>query len=174
MKKIILHTGLIMLLADWQQKNNYREGKLGKFFSEHEKPFDRDGLILHENLFMILDCLRETVKVPVIINSAYRTEEEQKALQKTNAGAVDNSPHCWGFAVDIDTKNAEESECYAGILDRICKSKKIGHRLGYKSYAKNGSSFVHLDICPAMFGVGGAWEHLPKIPKAFKISGLVW
>lgn len=171
-RKIITQSGEIMPLAVWQQtkfsnKKGYDLTKISNFFSTKERSFNKENWLLHESLFDILDLLRSKVNKPIRINSAYRTEAEQRTLRKTNAGAVSNSPHCWGLAVDIDTENWEETKYFVVLLKEICKDLNLKVRLGYNQY-KSYASFVHLDLCPEVFGEGKIWEHLPNVPDAFR------
>jgi hypothetical protein len=168
MKKIITATGEIISLTDWQKRKGYIiNTQLGKYFSTAEKKLSGD-FILHEYLFLILDKLREYAKKPIIINSAYRTELEQRELQKNNEGAVSNSPHVWGLAIDIDTRNNKETENYVRILRIIANELNLKIRLGFTQYQKLGSTFIHIDVTPEMFGVGKPWQHFPNIPIAYK------
>jgi hypothetical protein len=167
MPKIITAKGEIIDLSIWQASKGYSSIQLGKYFSTTESKLSGD-FILHEYLFTILDLLREYVKKPIKINSAYRTEKEQKELQKINEGAVNNSPHCWGLAIDIDTISNKETARYLVILRKIAKELNLQIRLGWQQYEKLGSTFIHIDVCPEMFGTGKVWEFFPKIPIEYK------
>lgn len=174
MRKIITQTGEIVPLAVWQQKQGFEKGfdrsKLSEYFSTKERSFNKPTWLLHETLFHILDALRETVNKPIRINSAYRTQAEQMALRKVNEGAVLNSPHTWGLAVDIDTESDEETDLYVKFLKEIADRKGLEIRLGYEQYKKTSMTFVHLDVCPEIFGIGKAWELLPNVPNLFRKS----
>jgi len=172
MKKIITAKGEIISLADWQKSKGYEPTQLGKYFSTNEEKLSGD-FILHEYLFLILDRLREYAKKPIIINSAYRTELEQKALKEVNKGAATYSPHCWGGAIDINTRSNKETENYVKILRTIAKELGLQIRLGFTQYQKLGSTFIHIDVTPEMFGVGKPWQHFPNIPQVYK-SSIEW
>lgn len=172
MRKIITQSGEILPLLVWQQKQGFQKGfdvsKLSQYFSTKERSFNKPTWLLHETLFHILDALREKVAKPIRINSAYRTQAEQMALRKVNEGAVLNSPHTWGLAVDIDTESNEETDLYVSYLKEIANRKGLDIRIGYQQYKKTSMTFVHLDIAPEMFGVGKAWELLPNVPDLFR------
>jgi hypothetical protein len=175
MPKIITAAGEILNLTDWQKRKGYiLDTQLGKYFTTKENKLSGD-FILHEYLFLILDKLREYAKKPIIINSAYRTELEQRELQKTNKGAVSNSPHVWGLAIDIDTRNNKETENYVRILRIIANELNLKIRLGFTQYQnmKPAKTFIHLDVTPEMFGVGKPWQHFPNIPQVYK-SSIEW
>jgi hypothetical protein len=169
MKRIITSAGEIISLTDWQKRKGYTPTQLGTYFSTNEEKLS-GNFILHEYLFLILDKLREYAKKPIIINSAYRTEVEQRELQKTNKGAVSNSPHVWGLAIDIDTRNNKETENYVMILRIVANELNLKIRIGWQQYQKLGSTFIHLDVTPEMFGVGKPWQHFPNIPNVYKTS----
>lgn len=169
MQKIITAKGEIVSLADWQKRKGYAPTQLGTYFSTKEEKLSGD-FILHEHLFTILDLLREYVKKPIRINSAYRTEKEQKELKETNLGAATYSPHCWGLAIDLDTVSNIETLRYVILLRRIAKELNLKIRLGFTQYQNMTppKTFIHLDVTPEMFGVGKVWEFFPNIPSAYK------
>ena len=171
MKKIITAAGEIISLADWQKRKGYSSIQLGEYFSTTENKLSGD-FILHEYLFTILDLLREYVKKPIHINSAYRTELEQKELQKNNKGAVTNSPHVWGLAIDIDTISNRETARYLVILRKIAKDLNLQIRLGWRQYQNMtpAKTFIHIDVTPEMFGDGRPWQHFPNIQQVYKNS----
>ena len=169
MSKIITAKGEILDLAIWQKSKGYEPTQLGKYFSTNEEKLSGD-FILHEHLFTILDKLREYAKKPIRINSAYRTAAQQKELQKNNEGAVNNSPHVWGLAIDIDTRSNKETENYVKILLIIAKELGLQIRLGFTQYQNMtpAKTFIHLDVTPEMFGKGKVWEFFPNIPNVYK------
>ena len=148
MQKIITAEGEILDLAVWQKQKGYSENQLGTYFSTKENKLSNESWYLHEYLFLILDKLREYAQKPIIINSAYRTSAEQKELQKNNEGAVNNSPHVWGLAIDIDTKSNRETETYVRILRIVAKELMLKIRIGFTQY-KNMTppkTFIHIDV----------------------------
>jgi hypothetical protein len=174
MSQIIFSNGQVLSLADWQKIKGYSGRQLGTYFKVGEKGFGNKGFdkpfLIHELLFVILDALRAKVNKPVTINSAYRTVTEQKELRKTNKNAALNSPHTWGLAVDIDTVSNQQTFEYVNYLRAIAKDLGVQIRLGYKKYQnmEKPQTFIHLDVCPEMFGEGKVWERLPNVPIDFR------
>ena len=171
MRKIIKKNGEIISLNDWQKEKGYAiQTMLGKYFSTNEKPFSIENWLLHESLFDVINELRERVGLPIKINSGYRTIEKQKELQKTNAGAVSNSPHTWGLALDIDTKTNAQTDAYVEILRQISIDLDIKIRIGWQQYKGLKETFVHIDVAPEMFSIVKSWEFLPNIPNVYKLK----
>lgn len=164
MRKIILVTGEIVPLNVWQKSKSYSESQLSKFFSLKERTLKNPDWVLHESLFDILDELRTEVGKPIRINSGFRSVEHQEVLRKTNKGAVANSPHTWGLAIDVDTVSNGQSDAYAKLILDISKSKNIAVRVGWQQYKRFHETFVHFDVAPEMFGKGKIWEK--EVPKA--------
>lgn len=164
MRKIILATGEIVPLNVWQKSKSYSESQLSKFFSLKERTLKNPDWVLHESLFDILDELRTEVGKPIRINSGFRSVEHQEVLRKTNKGAVANSPHTWGLAIDVDTVSNGQSDAYAKLILDISKSKNIAVRVGWQQYKRFHETFVHFDVAPEMFGKGKIWEQ--EVPKA--------
>jgi hypothetical protein len=189
MRKIILVSGEIVPLNVWQKTKGYSENQLSKFFSTKERTLKNPDWILHESLFDILDELRKEVGKPIRINSGFRSVEHQEVLRKTNKGAVANSPHTWGLAIDVDTVSNGESDAYAKLILQIAKEKNIDVRVGWQQYKKFHETFVHFDVAPEMFGKGKIWEQqvpkdvlkeifedhkVPSIPAQFKKAYSTW
>ena len=106
--EIILRSGQIISLKDFQKVNKLDDKMLSDHFSVAE--FDCDGeLLIAEPLIHLLELIRATVKRPLKINSGYRTISYQTSLRKTNKGAATNSPHIVGLAADVDTKTGPET-----------------------------------------------------------------
>lgn len=172
MRKIIKANGELVELSIWQQSKGYTPTQLGKYFSTKENKLENESWYLHEYLFTILDKLRELANKPIHINSAYRTTAEQIALQKKNEGAVSNSPHTYGLAIDIDTVSHVETLRYVIYLRQIARELNLQIRIGYKQYQNMTpkQTFVHIDVTPEMFGIGKPYEFFPNIPQIFKRS----
>lgn len=170
MRKIITAKGEIISLTDWQKTKGYSPTQLGKYFSTNENKLSNENWYLHEYLFLILDKLREYAKKPIRINSAYRTEQEQKELKETNLGAATYSPHCHGGAIDLDTISNAETLRYVILLRKIAKELDLQIRIGWQQYQKLGSTFIHIDVMPEMYGKGKCWEFMPNIPQVYKTS----
>lgn len=86
---------------------------------------------LNKELVDKLDKMRESCGFPFIINSGFRTPEENDALR----GSVEDSAHLKGLAVDIKCKTSEQRF-------KMIKSAYENniHRIGV------GSTFCHFDI----------------------------
>jgi len=99
----------------------------------------KDGTIDHQNNLQILanqlQVLRDYIKVPIIINSSYRSPEYNAKIK-----GAENSYHVKGMAADIRTESHTPKELHAIILTLI-NEKKMGEG-GLGLYA----SFVHYDF----------------------------
>ena len=82
-----------------------------------------------------LQTIRDEIKQPLHINSAYRSSEHNKRI-----GGVKNSKHVLGLAADITCKNLTPKQLFKVILRLINKGKIKEGGLGLY----NG--FVHYDI----------------------------
>ena len=82
-----------------------------------------------------LQVLRDYLGKPIVINSAYRSEQHNK-----NVGGVYDSTHLIGIAVDITVKGVTSTELYNEILKLINQGKIKQGGLGLYD------SFVHYDI----------------------------
>ncbi len=172
MRKIITTTGEIVPLAEWQVRKGYQEWELGKHFSTRENKLNNPSWVLHELLFVVLDELRIRAKRAIRINSAYRTDAEQRELLKVNEGAATFSPHPYGLAIDIDTVSNSHTALYVALLRKISKDLNIAIRIGWRQYQtqKKPQTFIHIDVCPEMYGVDKPWAFIPNIPNVFKNS----
>jgi len=94
-----------------------------KYFKEVEYKMDADFLAK-------LDKAREFAKVPFIINSAWRSEEDNKRV-----GGKPDSSHLKGLAVDIKATNSRQRGL---ILDAL---RAVGFtRIGI------ARTFIHVDM----------------------------
>jgi uncharacterized protein YcbK (DUF882 family) len=89
---------------------------------------------MNYELVIILEGIRELLKVPIRINSGYRTQEHNELLRANGYKASKNSSHMIGKAVDIH-----------------CPSNQFRHNF-IKSCMKFGitrfgigNSFIHID-----------------------------
>lgn len=154
-ESIILKSGDIVSLESWQQKRGLIGSRISKNFS-----LEGDGklkspsgiFLMSETLIDLLQAFRENLGKPVVINSGFRTQQDQNELIKNNSGAAKVSPHVHGMAVDIDTTSFEQSKQYAALLRKTAAQKGIKIRIGLMQYIKLGSTFVHVDVCPEYFG----------------------
>lgn len=89
-------------------------------------------ILINESALDCLQAFRKDVNVPVIINSAYRSDKHNKAV-----GGSPNSQHRKGAAFDIRiTANLSREAIHAA-------ARRAGFR-GLGDY----DSFVHIDIGP--------------------------
>lgn len=94
-----------------------------------------ENLINVYKLSLELQKIREQIKVPIHINSAYRTPEHNKKV-----GGVENSYHLQGLAADISTKQFTPEKLYNIISEMI--NNKIIIEGGLFLYP----GFIHYDI----------------------------
>ena len=82
-----------------------------------------------------LQVIRDEIKCPLHINSAYRSPSHNKSI-----GGVKNSQHLLGKAADLTSRNHSPKELYCIISNLIDTGKVSIKGMGlYKS-------FVHVDI----------------------------
>lgn len=94
------------------------------------KYFKNNELNMNEEFLQRLDEAREYAGIPFIINSAWRSEEENKRV-----GGKPNSSHLKGLAVDIKATNSRQRGL---ILDAL---RSVGFdRIGI------GKTFIHVDM----------------------------
>ena len=127
--------------------------KLTKNFSKSE--FDsKDGAAMPddvlENIKVIaeqLQVLRDTLTIPITINSAYRSPKHNKKI-----GGVKNSQHLTGKAVDIVAKGITTKYLAYKINELIFKGNMLEGGIGIYD------TFVHYDIR----GVKARWDKIKK------------
>jgi len=95
-----------------------------------------------------LQVLREELKKPIHINSAYRSEEYNESI-----GGVKNSKHLLGKASDISIKGMSPLEVYNTIERLIENGDMLQGGLGLYD------SFVHYDIR----GERARWDYQKKL-----------
>jgi len=96
---------------------------MSKYFKNIESNMD-------ESFLLKLDEAREYAGIPFIINSAYRSPE-----QNAKVGGVSNSSHIKGLAVDISAKDSRQRFL---ILDALIA---VGfNRIGI------ANTFIHVDL----------------------------
>lgn len=107
-----------------------------KYFSPKE--FTCDGVEcfskMDEELLAMLDIARETAGIPFKINSSWRSEEKNKAIN-----GAKNSAHLRGYAVDIHCTNS--SDRYI-IIDALIN-------VGFKRLGI-AKTFIHVDNDPSL------------------------
>lgn len=108
--------------------------KLSKNFSVKEFACKdgSDEILIDCELVTILQCLRNNFGKPVIITSAYRTEEHNK-----NVGGAKSSQHLFGKAADIYISRVGLQKI-KDVIETI-----MPNRGGIIVYNKKG--FVHVD-----------------------------
>jgi len=159
---IILFSGERVNLSTWQGIYGLpvRSNKLGRFITMGERSVN-DGLEISEGIIRLFDALRSKWGKPLVINSLDRTEEKQKAMQKTNPNAAKTSPHVVKLAMDIDTVSHEQTFQLLTYIKQAARELNYKIRIGWKSYMDRGNTFVHIDICPMYFGKGKIWHSKP-------------
>jgi len=108
--------------------------KVGKYFTAYEFACRHCGeCVIDTELIKVLDCIREGIGNPVIVNSGYRCEKHNKEV-----GGSPNSQHKLGTAADIS--------CSAVSVKTLYKvaEKCLGDRGGLGYYPV--SNFVHVDV----------------------------
>ncbi len=90
-----------------------------------------------QQLMNELQIIRDTIGVPIIVNSGYRTP-----MHNENAGGAKQSRHMCGQAADIKAKGLSLDDLWATI-NRLIKSGKIKDG-GLSKY----NTFIHYDIGP--------------------------
>ena len=94
------------------------------------KYFKNNELNMDEEFLQRLDEAREYAGIPFVINSAWRSEEDNKRV-----GGKPNSSHLKGLAVDIKATNSRQRGL---ILDAL---RSVGfNRIGI------AKTFIHVDL----------------------------
>lgn len=106
-----------------------------KYFSEKElQNVSSSPLIINDDSLARLDALREHVGAPLVLNSAYRSVEHEKAHNRSGLSA-----HTRGRAFDI--------RCFDPLLrwKIVVGALAVGfNRIGI------GKNYIHVDDDPAM------------------------
>lgn len=152
---IELFNGQSVGLRTWQSLYNLPIGssQVGRFFRIGERSF-RDGLEIHEGVIRLLDMIRAIRGYSININSLDRTQEHQDKLREDGYKTATYSPHVAKLAADIDA--IDEDDVYS-LLDDVDEAEELlGYeiRKGWKTYLDSGQTFVHIDICPMLYGKG--------------------
>jgi len=163
---------MIYLLKSDGTTEEYKEPKIGKYFSVTEARFQKDielygEVVLCEPLFRVLNRYREIKGSPVIINSLNRDRKKQQELLKAGFRAAQVSPHEYFLAADCDTVSVAETLLNVPMVRQAAKELGIKIRIGYTEYIKAGQSFIHVDVCPEYFGKNGVWKDHPH-PKQWE------
>lgn len=165
--KVILRDGTETTLPAWQEMYGLTDiMKIGRYFSLRESRFMRDlelygELVVNELLIRFIDGFRERVDHPVIVNSFNRNHAHQVELQKRGFRAASISPHVVKMAMDIDTKNKEQTTEWVKALRPEKASSGIQARIGWKDYMDAGQTFIHIDVCPEYYAPGKPYHSQP-------------
>jgi Peptidase M15. len=177
---IITREDTLISLNQWQFFYDLRKHPLqiGKYFIADEPKFAQDlrdygKLYVSELLMRVMDKARERWGKPLRVNSFNRNEAKQDALRASGARAATTSPHVVYLAMDVDTTSAADTRKLAKIILQAAKDLGIKVRVGYEDYLAQGSTFVHVDVCPEYYGPGKRRNHLPH-PKVWEMAYLTW
>lgn len=103
-----------------------------EFASKDGKPSPYPDVV-REELYVLLETIREVFGKPIIINSGYRSPEHNKAV-----GGVKNSYHVLGMAADIRPRSLKDLPMLRAVTDEINYSGGVGFY----------DTFVHVDVRP--------------------------
>ena len=177
---IIIRDGLLMPLAEWQQKHGQKPGNLSEHFAISEwkigewRPFKYSELLIN-----LMEMFRLKVGVPVTINSGFRTREKQLQLIAAGYRAASYSPHEQGMAFDINTTSWKQTCEWVSTMFDVAKDLGLQIRIGHKQYwndlqplikagkATEKQCFFHVDVCPMYFGKGMPY-YADKHPKQWE------
>lgn len=164
--KVILKDGTEVTLAKWQEIYGIANEHIGRNFQLTEARFKTDlamygELVVNELLMRVLDSFRESVGVPVTINSFNRSEAKQEELREAGYKTAKVSPHVAKMAADIDTNTVEQTRDWAKRLKVVGKLLGIKVRVGSEQYIKAGMSFVHVDVCAEFYAPGKPFHGTP-------------
>ena len=139
----------------------YNAGKVSPHLTFEEVAV-RDGggneqnadFTLSEKLIEAFELLRTARGKAIPINSGWRSAEKQAELLADPAyKAATYSPHIEGLALDLGADSADEVDLLVDLLRKLRKS--IPLRIGFQQYRDNGQTFVHFDVAPFYYGIGG-------------------
>ena len=150
-----LFTGQKINLNTWQSLYNLPRGssQIGRYFRIGERGF-KDGLEIHEGVIRILDVIRVIRRKPIFINSLDRTEEDQERLRREGYKVAKTSPHVVKLVADIDAVSEDDVMDLLGDIDEAERILGYEIRKGWESYLDRGQTFVHIDLCPMIYGKG--------------------
>jgi len=170
---IITKDGELIPLNQWQNLYGLAVDTafIGKYFKIGETSI-KDGGKVSELVIRVLDRYREIKGVPVKVNSLDRSEAKQKELIQQGYRAATFSPHVYNMAADIDTVSKVDTINSVPILRQAAKELGIKIRIGFQQYMKDGSTFIHFDVCPEYYATGKPFNYKPH-PKPWE-SEIVW
>ena len=176
-----------LILADGTQKEvpflikNGREC-VAEHISKTEFAEKASGkLVIFEPLIDLFESVRETVGLPININSGYRSKEYQEKLYqqdiKNNGGKPSgnvakpgNSPHETGAAMDLSIPVNMDAATFAALLRKRSVDLKFPMaRTGWVTYH---GTFVHCDLVHMLFEPYLKGRRNPS-PNAW-VPGMKW
>lgn len=162
--KVMLASGTIISLLEWQEQYEIKDDQIGKHFSLNEPEFKENleefgSLTVNAPLMVLMDEFRERIGKPVKVNSYNRTEAKQARLRAQGYKAATYSPHVVKLAVDIDTTSKKETLEHVEVMRQVSKDTGIPCRIGYKTYLNRGQTFIHVDVCPLYYAEGKPWNN---------------
>lgn len=154
---------MVYILKPDGTTEEYKDEKIGKYFSVSESRFQEDirlygEVVICDLLFKVLNRYRELKGVSVSLNSLNRDRKKQEQLLKEGFRAAKTSPHEYFLAADVDTKDQADTLLSVPIMRQAAKDLGIKVRIGWQDYLKAGQSFIHVDVCPEYFGKGKVWN----------------
>ncbi len=174
---IIRNDGKEQKLADWQIEKGFQKNIISEnIILDFDNVTSDNEMILSEKIIEVFEAIRKKWEKPLKINSGYRTERKQEQLRKNKnykGFAAVHSPHCYGFALDIDTKSKEETKELLKVVREIRKHFPY-MRIGWQKYLEAGATFIHIDVAPYFFGEKGIWKNKPCPNDVWRYAGLEW
>lgn len=175
---VITYEDQLISLGEWQGLYDLSGDQIGKYFRLRERRFSLDlelygALHVCEPLMYVMDLTRKRWGRPIIVNSFNRNEAKQAELRAAGLRAAVTSPHVVYLAADLDTTSKEETRELAHTLLQAARDLKIKVRIGYTQYLAEGSTFVHVDVCPEYYAPGSPRHEQPH-PSAWEIPYLIW
>lgn len=159
-------------LVEWQKQHGYTGGRVAKYIDLITDNITSDGGELHlsATILDVFDKLRERYGKPIKITSGYRTEAHQKRLIAEGFLAAKTSPHCRGYALDVDIPNETEGIKLLGLLREIRREYDGRIRIGWKKYWKYKQTLIHIDDAPL------AYQALKdsSFPMVWKMKNYEW
>ena len=102
-----------------------------EFESKDGKPSPYGETVVAKELIVRLNAIRSRFGKPIIVNSAYRSPEHNKAV-----GGVSNSQHVLGTAADIRPEDLKDLSELQKIADELNPHGGVGFY----------NTFVHVDV----------------------------
>lgn len=154
--KIILISGEIVSLSEWQTANNLGPDKFGNHFSFNDKKLVAfQPFTYAEPTLLLVDLFREEKGSAVNINSGFRTSSKQQSLIAEGYRASSFSPHEVGIALDVDTLSWKQTVEDVKTIMMIAKKLGFKIRVGYKDYwTTKKQTFFHFDTAPMYYAKG--------------------